>query len=68
MQPPLFDTAKPPLPAFDVNLECPACGYTWKAATVDPAQWWGQGVKAERIALQCCCPNCDTTEPMRVKR
>lgn len=51
---------------FEIDLQCPKCGNTWHAATIDPSAWWGAGVTGQVIAKQCYCPGCDHSPPMRV--
>jgi len=49
-----------------VCLRCPSCSHVWYAALIDTESWWGKGLKPERIAKQCCCVVCDSTETPEV--
>jgi hypothetical protein len=49
-----------------VYLECPACGYAWFYALIDPSAWWGKGVTPQSLAQQPYCERCEQAPPMRV--
>ena len=51
-------------PETVIDLRCPACGYTWAAASVLHGVWWGKGVTPAAIAKICYCPRCHADPPM----
>ena len=54
-----------PAPDAAIDLQCPACGYTWHAAAELGGVWWGKGVTPEAIAALCHCPKCHAGPPMQ---
>lgn len=49
-----------------VHLSCPACGYTWLEALIDPQAWWAKGVTPASCARIPYYPQYEAKPPMRV--